>query len=103
MRRQTKVRDAQYQRPLYRELIGRIAANVRLIRETRGWTQEEAAHQCDGMATFVFQCVETGEKNLTTTTLARLAEGLGVDPQDLLAPAKGPTKRRPGRPKSPKT
>lgn len=58
MRRQTKVREAQYKRPLYRELIGRIAANVRRLRESSAWTQEEAAFQCDGMATYVFQCVE---------------------------------------------
>jgi transcriptional regulator with XRE-family HTH domain len=100
MRRQTKVREAQYKRPLYRELIGRIAANVRRLRESSGWTQEEAAFQCDGMATYVFQCVEAGETNITATTIARLAEGFGVDPQELLAPAKVPPKRRPGRPKS---
>lgn len=99
MRRQTKVRAAQYERPLYRELLGRIAANIGRLREAKGWTQEEAAFQCDGMATYVYQCIESSQTNFTATTLARLADGFGVDPQMLLSPVKAPPKRRPGRPK----
>ncbi len=94
MRRQTTVREAQYTRPLYRELVGRIGANVKRLREACGWTQEEAAFRCDGMATYVFQCVEGGTTNVTATTLARLAEGFSVDPVQLLAPTEEAPKRR---------
>lgn len=99
MRRQTKVRAAQYERPLFRELLGRIAANVGRLRAAKGWTQEEAAFRCDGMATYVFQCVESAKTNITATTIARLAEGFDVDPQELLAPLPPPPPRKPGRPR----
>jgi transcriptional regulator with XRE-family HTH domain len=99
MRRKTQAREAQYERPLYREVIGRIAANIGCLRAARGWTQEEAAFRCDGMATYVFQCVEAAKTNITATTIARLADGFGVDPQDLLAPLPPPPRRKPGRPR----
>ncbi len=98
MRRRTTKREAQYTRPLYVDLLQRTAANVRLLRAERGWSQEEAAFRCDEMSTYVFQCIEAGTSNFTATTLARLAHGFAIDPQVLLAPAPPPPKRKRGRP-----
>ncbi|MDO9016218.1 MAG: helix-turn-helix transcriptional regulator [Deltaproteobacteria bacterium] len=99
MRRRPSARDPLYQAPEYLSLVGRIATNVRRLRETRGWNQEEAAHQCRDMAVLVYASIERAENNLTAVTLARLAIGFGVDSQELLEPAPPPTPRPPGRPR----
>jgi transcriptional regulator with XRE-family HTH domain len=78
-------RVVQYESVTYRDLQLRIAQGVRETRAEYGWTQEEAAHRCD-MSTRLFQQVETGNANLTLTTIARLCEGLDVDARTLLAP-----------------
>lgn len=90
-------RTHQYKSPTYRDLLARLAANVKRLRDARGWTQEEAAHQC-GMTTAFFQSVEGETSNATATTLARLADGLGADVSDLLTRADPLPRRRPGRP-----
>ena len=99
MQRLPSNRDVLYELPVYVDLLGRIAANVRGLREAREWTQDEAAHQCLKMGVLVYAGVERGENNLTALTLARLAMGFGVDVQALLAPAPTPTPRKPGRPR----
>lgn len=78
MRQRRPGRASQYETDAYREIVARLAKNARRLRDRKGWTQEEAAHHC-GMATRVWQRVESGEVNATVTTLARLCEGLGVD------------------------
>ncbi|MDB4928643.1 MAG: transcriptional regulator [Myxococcaceae bacterium] len=52
----------------------------RRLRAAKGWTEEEEAFRCKGMATYVFQCVESAKTNITATTLVRLAEGFDIDP-----------------------
>jgi DNA-binding Xre family transcriptional regulator len=86
MRRRRPQRAQQYRSRAYRELLVRLAGNVRRLRWERAWSQEEAAHR-SGMSTRVLQRVETADANVTFTTLARLCEGLAVDVRDLLAPA----------------
>lgn len=91
-------RAAPYNNPSYREILGRVAGNMLRLRTERGWTQLQAAVRC-GLATPVYQIVETGRRNLTTTTLSCLCEGFGIDPAELLRPTTAPVKRSRGRPK----
>jgi transcriptional regulator with XRE-family HTH domain len=84
-KRRRAERSGQYESPAYRKVQKRLAANALKLREQRGWSQEEAAHQCD-MSTRLFQYVEHASANVTLTTVARLCEGFGVDVQQLFAP-----------------
>lgn len=67
----------------YRNITAALAANVRLLRGRRGWTQEEAAAHC-GLVPRVFQMIEAGTTNATLVTLVRLARGFGVGAHTLL-------------------
>jgi transcriptional regulator with XRE-family HTH domain len=98
MQRLPSNRDAFYELPEYLDLLNRLAANVRALREAKGWTQDEAAHQCLKMGVLVYASIERAENNLTAVTLARLAIGFGVDVRSLLDPAPPPAPRKPGRP-----
>ncbi|MFO0608859.1 MAG: helix-turn-helix transcriptional regulator [Polyangiales bacterium] len=99
MKRQPSHRDIFYDRPEYQDLLDRIAASVRRLREERGWTQKEAARRCLDLAMPVYASIERAENNATAVTLARLAIGFGVDIQQLLAPSTAPLARKPGRPR----
>ncbi len=92
-------RSGQYKTPQYREIIARVAANTRRLRDAAGWSQEEAAHQCGEMVTRLYQLVESGQTNVTATTLGRLCQGFTVDVIALLAPAAPLPRRKPGRPR----
>lgn len=96
-------RDVFYERPEYQDLLDRLSASVRGLREARGWTQKEAAQRCLSLAMPVYASIERAENNVTAVTLMRLAVGFEVDVQSLLSPASKPTERKPGRPrKTPK-
>lgn len=86
-----------YEKPSYLDLLARLAANVRRVREERGWTQAVAAERCE-MAVYVLQTVEAGRGNFTGTVIARLCDGLGVDVRVLFEPAARLAKRPRGRP-----
>ena len=92
-------RSGQYETPEYRELLARVAANTRRLRDATGASQEEAAHLCGEMPTRLYQMVESGLTNVTATTLGRLCVGFGVDIVALVAPAAPMAKRKRGRPK----
>lgn len=94
-------RAAQYENPTYRALVARLGANLRAMRQARGWTMEEAADRC-GLLYPNYQPIESGRINVTATTLARLADGFGVDPGELLAirdeaPPSSPPRRPPAK------
>lgn len=76
-------RAPQYANPTFVALRGFIAENLRRIRTARGWTQEEAADRC-GMVFQTYQPIEAGKVNVTLVTIARLADGLQVTPDDVL-------------------
>ncbi|MFZ4580589.1 MAG: helix-turn-helix domain-containing protein [Myxococcota bacterium] len=84
MRHRRQDRLQQYDSEEFRGLQGRLATNVRRLREARGLTQEQAADLC-GMATRLLQRVEAGGSNVTFATLARLSAGFGLDAGELLA------------------
>lgn len=62
-----------------------MTLNLRAVRERKGVTQRAAADLC-GMGQPQYQKLEAGVVNVTFTTLARIARGLGVDPAELVAP-----------------
>ncbi|MDO9015581.1 MAG: helix-turn-helix transcriptional regulator [Deltaproteobacteria bacterium] len=79
-------RVPHYESAAYLSLVARAARNLRVLRNERRWTQEEAGARC-GMLMQQYQRIEGGRVNLTFATLARLAAGFGVDAHTILAPA----------------
>ena len=57
-----------------RQLLGQ---NIRLAREAKGWTQEELAEQGDLDRSYIGS-IERGERNISFTTLLKLARALKV-------------------------
>jgi transcriptional regulator with XRE-family HTH domain len=49
-----------------------LGNRVRTLREKRGWSQEELAHQ-SGLARSFTGAIERGEKDLRLTTVVKLA------------------------------
>lgn len=58
-------------------------ANLRRLRQQRGWSQEELAARCGLHRTFV-SSVERGERNISLDNVDRLAQALEVDVRELL-------------------
>lgn len=89
----------RYTGPTHAMLLATVAANVRRLREARGWSQTECAPQCGGMSVYQLHLVETGNANFTASVLAQLCDGFGVPVGELFAPAAPVAKRPRGRPK----
>ena len=66
-------------------LIGILAQNLRYFRNQLGISQEELADKCHLHRTYIGS-VERCERNVTLTTLDKLANGLGVKVCVLLTP-----------------
>lgn len=64
----------------YRQAFGQI---LRETREQVGVSQEALAHTID-MSRRYLSGIERGEANPTLDQIVRLAQGLGVEPSDLL-------------------
>ncbi|MEX3999796.1 helix-turn-helix domain-containing protein [Paraburkholderia sp. EG285A] len=62
----------------------RIAANLRRERLAKRLSQEKLSVNCGLHRTYISQ-VERAANNLTIDNLQRIAEALGIDPQELLA------------------
>ncbi|QIN62672.1 helix-turn-helix protein [Caballeronia sp. SBC1] len=63
----------------------RVADHVRRLRLEKGMSQELLSVECGFHRTYVSQ-VERATTNITLDNLQRLAQGLGVDPSELLRP-----------------
>ena len=85
--------------PGYRSVVERVAANVRRLRQSRGWTQDEFAERCGGLDLTVLRAIENGRANLTAITVARLCEGLEVDVSEVFAEGARFIPARIGRPR----
>lgn len=83
-----------------RETIMAAGAQVRTLRERRGWSQTELAERC-GSDQRQISDIERGEltQGPTLATLARLSHALGIDPAALLlgdaAPVASPSPPEP--------
>lgn len=84
---------------LARSVQERVGANVRRLRQTRAWTQEEVAWR-SRLAIRMYQDIEAGRANPTLATLDRLCTAFDVDVRELMEPAVLPGRRAPGRPRS---
>lgn len=68
----------------WQTLAKRIGANIKRLRKTRGLTQEKAAVGAKDISWRYWQYLESGQRNFSLKTLARIAKALEVDPKDLL-------------------
>jgi transcriptional regulator with XRE-family HTH domain len=64
-------------------LNGVVGSNLRRLRKKLGISQEDLAEKCGLHRTYA-GAIERSERNITLQTLEKLAESLGVSPQDLL-------------------
>jgi transcriptional regulator with XRE-family HTH domain len=60
-----------------------VAANVRRLRNVRGWTQEDLADRVGLSARYVGQ-IERAQASMTVTVLGRVADALKVDAAELV-------------------
>jgi transcriptional regulator with XRE-family HTH domain len=65
-----------------RDLRARLGERVRLLRQARGWTQEDLGERAALSYKFVGQ-IERGRGNPSIETLQRLSGALGVDVTEL--------------------
>ncbi len=61
----------------------RLAKNLRRLRQIKGWSQEEFAHQADVHRTYISD-LERSARNPTITVVDKLATALGVSLGELL-------------------
>jgi transcriptional regulator with XRE-family HTH domain len=59
-----------------------VGREIKRLREAKAWSQTRLAAEA-GMSVSGISMIENGHRNLSTTTLARLAEALGVGVRDL--------------------
>lgn len=65
-----------------------LATNLRKHRESRGLSQEELASRAGLHRTYV-GAIERAERNITLSTLQRIADALAVEPVSLLLHSEG--------------
>jgi len=65
------------------DICTQVGKNVKRIRTENGWSQEEFAFETGLHRTYV-SGIERGIRNPTVTIIARMAEALGVEANELL-------------------
>src|ERR687898_944277 len=66
-----------------------VGREVKRLRKAKGWSQTKLAVEAS-MSVSGISMIENGHRNLSTTTLARLAEALGVEVVDLFPKPQAP-------------
>ncbi len=66
------------------EIRARLARNLRLLRETKGWSQEEFADRAGIHRTYVSD-LERGKRNPTISVVERLAKPFGITASEIIA------------------
>ena len=66
-----------------------IGREVKRLREERGWSQAKLAVEAE-MSVSGVSMIENGQRNLTTTTLAKLARAFSLEIPDLFPKAQAP-------------
>ena len=61
------------------ELLQRLGRRIRDLRTQRGWSQEQFADVCGVHRTYMGH-LERGEKNLSFSSIVRVANALDVEP-----------------------
>jgi ribosome-binding protein aMBF1 (putative translation factor) len=61
-----------------------VGTNIRRFRHYKGWNQEDLAAAIGRSASFIGK-LETGSRNMTVVTLARIASALEIEPGRLMA------------------
>lgn len=65
------------------EIVQRLGANVRRVRQEKGLTQEALALSADMKRSYLSE-LEHGKRNPSLRAVGRLADALGVEPVELL-------------------
>lgn len=66
-----------------------VGHEIKRLREERGWSQAKLAVEAD-MSVSGVSMIENGQRNLTTTTLAKLARAFGIEIGDLFPKVEAP-------------
>src|SRR5215210_275965 len=66
-----------------------VGQEIKRLREERGWSRAKLAVEAD-MSVSGVSMIENGQRNLTTTTLAKLARALAVEVADLFPKEQAP-------------
>lgn len=58
--------------------------NLRDLRKSRGWSQEQLALECDLDRSYVGG-VEQGRRNISLLNICKIAKALGIEPSALMS------------------
>ena len=73
------------------DLAGRLAANLKHLRDVRGWTQDQLA-RASGLPRATLANLESGAANPTLAVIHKVAETFGVSLEELVAPPRSDTR-----------
>jgi transcriptional regulator with XRE-family HTH domain len=65
------------------ETLANIGKNIRSLRKSKGWTQEQLAEKA-GINDKEVSHIEQGRRNITIETLIKISSSLGLPPSSLL-------------------
>ena len=76
---------SRHGRCLAMNLQERVGQNIQHVRRGKGLSQEALAHAADISRSYMGK-LENGKNSMSLTTLEKIADALGVDPNDLTVP-----------------